>query len=150
MPRTLLLAPIALSALFLAGCGGSGTGTEALAALDTVRWGQASCGTLKEGVTFRLEYMVGAEAQGTDELTITGDKADCTNCAKEGLTVSEIGCYENAPGHFALKVSMTKPDGGASRYWKGEVMNGVFSGSSMVSLPDGSSQEYSFTGRAVK
>lgn len=149
MMRTTLLATFSLVSLVLTSCGGSGGGSDELAPVDTVRWGQAGCGTLKEGVTFRLNYSLANEPMGSDDLTITGDKADCTNCAKEGLTVSETGCYDSAPGQFTLKVSMSDGAGGAARYWKGEVVKGTFTGRTSVTHADGTSQEYEFTGRVL-
>lgn len=147
MKRTILPLALGVGLVTLHSCGGSDAGTADLPPLDTVRWGQADCSILKGGVAFHLDYELGGQHQGSDVVRITGDELDCTACAAEGLTQGEVSCYESGPGHFTIK-AVKSDDKGNSRAWKGEVVNGVYSGEMNASRADGSSSVYLFNGRA--
>lgn len=149
MKRTILPLALGLGLLTLHSCGDSDGGTGDLPPLDTARWGQADCSILKGGVAFHLDYEIDGQHQGSDVLTVTGDQVDCSACAAEGLTQGEVGCYENGPGNFVIK-AVKSDEKGNTRAWKGEVVNGVYSGDMNVSKADGTSTQYRFTGRAEK
>lgn len=149
MKRTILPLALGLGLLTLHSCGGSGGGADDLPALDTARWGRADCSILKGGVAFHLDYQLGGQHQGSDVVTLTGDGVDCSACATEGLTLGEVGCDELAPGHLTIK-AVKSDEKGNSRAWKGEVINGVYSGDMNVSRADGTFTQYRFTGRAEK
>ncbi|HQW88066.1 MAG TPA: hypothetical protein PLH93_12795 [Flavobacteriales bacterium] len=149
MKRTILPLALGLGLMTLHSCDGSGGTTDGLPPLDPARWEQADCSILKTGVAFRLDYELNGQHQGSDVLTLTGDEVDCTGCAGEGLTMGEVGCYEQGSGHFIIK-AVKSDEKNRSRAWKGEVVKGMFTGEMNVTRADGTSDLYKVTGRAER
>ncbi|MCB0792127.1 MAG: hypothetical protein H6595_12950 [Flavobacteriales bacterium] len=143
----LLLSSILLTAL-TAGCGHAQEGVDAADTTTMAALPVDSCSDL-DGRTFRLTYYLDNKEQGTETLTIRDGHATCGGCGSEGMTVSEVACYEEHVGKLGFKVNMS--DGAtAYRMWKGTIENGVADGTMEAGHSDFEAHLYTFSGPAIK